>query len=155
MSDIPEGAQRSEDGNYWWDGTDWQPVEGAQAGGGGGAGTEQAGGGGGGEAIAQALAQQGITVDPATVSDPQKVARVVQKVESWYSGLDATSKAIVDTLTQQGMAPLLADPEVGVVEEDGADLLAALGGTGQPLGTTLVAANEATQQAGGGGTAYT
>jgi hypothetical protein len=23
---VPEGAQLSEDGNFWWDGTDWQPV---------------------------------------------------------------------------------------------------------------------------------
>jgi hypothetical protein len=23
---VPEGAQLSEDGNYWWDGSDWQPV---------------------------------------------------------------------------------------------------------------------------------
>jgi hypothetical protein len=29
--DVPEGAQRSEDGKWWWDGTDWQPVEGAQS----------------------------------------------------------------------------------------------------------------------------
>jgi hypothetical protein len=26
MPDIPEGAQRSEDGNWWWDGSQWQPV---------------------------------------------------------------------------------------------------------------------------------
>lgn len=25
---MPEGAQRSEDGNYWWDGSQWQPVQG-------------------------------------------------------------------------------------------------------------------------------
>lgn len=24
---APEGAQRSEDGRYWWDGTQWQLVE--------------------------------------------------------------------------------------------------------------------------------
>jgi hypothetical protein len=28
MEGIPEGAQLSEDGNYWWDGSEWQPVEG-------------------------------------------------------------------------------------------------------------------------------
>jgi len=26
MTMMPEGAQLSEDGNYWWDGADWQPV---------------------------------------------------------------------------------------------------------------------------------
>ena len=35
MPEIPEGAQRSEDGQYWWDGTEWQPVEGADASGSG------------------------------------------------------------------------------------------------------------------------
>jgi hypothetical protein len=24
---MPEGAQLSEDGQYWWDGADWQPVQ--------------------------------------------------------------------------------------------------------------------------------
>lgn len=26
MAPVPEGAQRSEDGYYWWDGNAWQPV---------------------------------------------------------------------------------------------------------------------------------
>ena len=30
MSNVPDGAQLSDDGNYWWDGSQWQPVEGAQ-----------------------------------------------------------------------------------------------------------------------------
>jgi hypothetical protein len=29
MSNVPEGAQLSEDGQYWWDGENWQLVEGA------------------------------------------------------------------------------------------------------------------------------
>ncbi len=28
MSDIPADAQYSDDGQYWWDGTEWQPVGG-------------------------------------------------------------------------------------------------------------------------------
>jgi hypothetical protein len=37
MSDMPEGAQLSEDGQWWWDGSEWQPVpgEGGEGGGGG------------------------------------------------------------------------------------------------------------------------
>jgi hypothetical protein len=27
MTAIPEGAQLSDDGSYWWDGADWQPVD--------------------------------------------------------------------------------------------------------------------------------
>lgn len=29
MSNVPEGAQLSDDGQYWWDGENWQAVEGA------------------------------------------------------------------------------------------------------------------------------
>ena len=28
MSNVPDGAQLSDDGNYWWDGNQWQPVAG-------------------------------------------------------------------------------------------------------------------------------
>jgi hypothetical protein len=27
MANIPEGALRSDDGQYWWDGENWQPVD--------------------------------------------------------------------------------------------------------------------------------
>jgi hypothetical protein len=30
MADIPADAQRSEDGHYWWDGSQWQPVDQSQ-----------------------------------------------------------------------------------------------------------------------------
>jgi hypothetical protein len=37
MAEVPEGAQLSDDGQWWWDGADWQPVSqeggGAEAGG--------------------------------------------------------------------------------------------------------------------------
>ncbi len=29
MSNVPEGAQLSDDGQWWWDGNDWQPVQGS------------------------------------------------------------------------------------------------------------------------------
>jgi hypothetical protein len=31
MTQVPPGAQRSDDGNYWWDGSQWQPVPGGAA----------------------------------------------------------------------------------------------------------------------------
>ena len=31
MTQMPPDAQKSPDGNYWWDGSDWQPVQGAAA----------------------------------------------------------------------------------------------------------------------------
>ena len=27
MSNVPDGAQLSDDGQYWWDGNQWQPVD--------------------------------------------------------------------------------------------------------------------------------
>ena len=32
MSEVPDGAQLSDDGNWWWDGEQWQPVSGGEAG---------------------------------------------------------------------------------------------------------------------------
>jgi hypothetical protein len=31
VPDIPADAQRSDDGNYWWDGNQWQLVDQSQA----------------------------------------------------------------------------------------------------------------------------
>lgn len=46
MSDIPQDAPRSEDGQWWWDGAQWQPVS---------AGGQQGGQTGGGDAGAAAF----------------------------------------------------------------------------------------------------
>ena len=50
MTDIPADAPRSDDGQWWWDGSQWQPVQPA---GGADPGTAQAG-----------------TADPASAADP-------------------------------------------------------------------------------------
>jgi len=156
---VPEGAQLSDDGKYWWDGTDWQPVpegdtqqaevgalsddgqwqwDGSQwqpAGGGG------AGGGGG---LADALAQQGIAID-ANAADAGYVQQVAEHVNSWYEGLDENSRAIVDALSRQGADTLLGDPEVGVVSE-GDPLITAFAGTSMTLQESLMATNQALEQ---------
>jgi len=152
MSNVPEGAQRSEDGHYWWDGSQWQPVEGEEGGQHGGSG----GSGGGSEALVNAFAQQGISVDASAIGDPQQVSAVINHLNQWYSQLDSTSRTIVDSLSQQGLTHLLADPEVAVVDESASQLLYAMASTGQSMEQQLVASNQAIQQAGGGGdnTAY-
>jgi hypothetical protein len=54
MADMPEGAQLSEDGHYWWDGYEWHAVS-----------AEVDGGGGGGDAGAAAFSfdPNGLRID--------------------------------------------------------------------------------------------
>jgi hypothetical protein len=66
MAAVPEGAQLSEDGQWWWDGTQWQAVD-QQDGG-------QDGGGQGGDA-GQATAEfafdnNGVLVSPDDLDNP-------------------------------------------------------------------------------------
>ncbi len=155
---VPDGAQLSEDGKYWWDGADWQPVpEGGDA-----AATPEGqlsddgqwkwdgsqwqpvGGGDGGGDLVSALAAQGINLDPAA-ADVGYLQQIAQHVDSWYGGLDENSRAIVDALTKQGADTLLADPEVGVVN-DGDPLITAFAGTSLSLGESLQATNQALEQ---------
>jgi hypothetical protein len=167
---VPEGAQLSDDGKYWWDGTDWQPVpdgdtqqaevgalsddgkwqwdgsqwqpaDGSGTGDGTGGG---AGGGTGGDGLAGALAQQGIAIQ-ADAADASYVQQVAEHVNTWYEGLDENSRAIVDALSRQGADTLLADPEVGVVAE-GDPLITAFAGNGMSLQESLMATNQALEQ---------
>jgi hypothetical protein len=168
---VPEGAQLSEDGKYWWDGSDWQSVsedgggdtevgqlsddgqwkwDGSQwvavddAGGeGGGAAGDGAGGDGG--ALQEAMSAQGFQLAPE-VADADYIKQVHDHVANWYGGLDAQSQAIVDALAQQGGDTLLADPEVGVVAE-GDPLIEAFAGTDKTLGQSLEATGQALEQA--------
>jgi hypothetical protein len=130
---VPEGAQLSDDGNYWWDGSDWQPT--------GNAGGAQDGGGAG---LADALAQQGIPLAPEA-ADASYVQQVATHVNAWYEGLDENSRAIVDALSKQGADALLGDPEVGVVME-GDPLITAFSGNSMTLHESLAATNQALEQ---------
>src|SRR5438046_1039963 len=67
MGGVPEGAQLSEDGQWWWDGTDWHPV-GQQGGGGSDGGT---GGDGGQQGTAEfAFDNNGVLVSPDDLDNP-------------------------------------------------------------------------------------
>jgi len=125
---VPEGAQLSEDGNYWWDGAEWQPT----------------GNAGGGDGLADALAQQGVGIAPEA-ADAGYVQQVAEHVNNWYEGLDENSRAIVDALSKQGADLLLADPEVGVVSESD-PLITAFSGNGMTLQESLQATNQALEQ---------
>jgi len=132
---IPDDAPRSEDGHYWWDGSQWQLIDQADA-----------GGGAAGSAGSSASSAGGSAGAPDPAGGGGGAHPVFGQLQQWYDGLDGTSKAIVDALTAQGLAHLLADPEVGVVQS-GAEELAQLDQNPQALGTALAA------QGGNSGTA--
>jgi hypothetical protein len=164
---VPEGAQLSEDGKYWWDGADWltvpedageqpaqvgqlsedgqwqwdgsawQPADGGSGGGG-------SGGGSGGSGLAEALAGSGIPI-PAESADADYLRQLTEHVHGWYGGLDDISRTIVDSLSAQGCDELLADPEVGVVGE-GDPLIAAFAANTMTLGESLQATDQALEQ---------
>ena len=181
---VPDGAQLSEDGKYWWDGADWQPVStedskdsstpgntGGNTDGGGEQSTEvgqrsedgqwqwdgsqwqpaegsaSADGGDGAAAggdLAAALAGQGIPI-AADAADAGYIQQVAEHLSNWYGGLDENSRAIVDALSQQGADALLADPEVGVVNE-GDPLVTAFSSNNMTLNESLQATNQALEQ---------
>jgi hypothetical protein len=135
--DVPEGALRSDDGRYWWDGSEWQlvPDENVSAGN---------GSAGNGANLAEAMAAQGIPL-AGDAADAGYIQQVAQHVSSWYDGLDDTSRTIVDALSQQGADQLLADPEVGVVAE-GDPLITAFAQNDMTLHQSLQATNQALEQ---------
>jgi len=149
MTTVPEGAQRSEDGHYWWDGSQWQPVQDTQGQAGHAGQAGPAGGQDHAAALHQALGQNGVNVDASAVNDHEAVHRVVYQLHQWYSALDQGSRAIVDSLCGEGLTHLLADPEVGVVQE-GHEFLNSLASTGHTLGSALEASGAALTQAHGG-----
>jgi hypothetical protein len=162
---VPDGAQLSEDGKYWWDGADWQPVPedgNDNSNDGGSAEVGQlsedgqwkwdgsqwqpvdADGEGGGD-LAGALSAQGIEIAPEA-ADAGYLQQMHEHLTNWYGGLDDKGKAIIDSLTKNGADTILADPEVGVVDE-GDPLITAFAGTDKTLGESLDATGQALQGA--------
>jgi hypothetical protein len=159
---VPDGAQLSEDGKYWWDGADWQPVPED-----GGGSTEvgqlsddgkwkwdgsewqpvdESGGEGGAEGgdLAGALSQQGIDL-PADAADAGYIQQMYDHLSNFYNELDDKGQAIIDSLSRNGADTILADPEVGLVAQ-GDPLITAFANTDKTLGESLQATGEALQQ---------
>jgi hypothetical protein len=155
---MPDGAQLSEDGKYWWDGSDWQPVP-EDAGGTAEEGQLSEDGkwkwdgsqwqpvddaeGGGGD-LHQALTSEGFEI-AAENADAGYVQQMYDHLNDWYSNLGDDDKAIFDALSQKGGDQILADPEVGVVSE-GDPLVEAFAGTDKTLGESLQATGQALEQ---------
>jgi hypothetical protein len=153
---VPDGAQLSEDGRYWWDGADWQPVPEQQSTAVGQLsedgrwtwdGSEWQpvdGAAAGGDGLAGALSAQGIAIAPEA-ADAEYLKQIHEHVQTWYGGLDADSQAIMDALAKEGADFVLADPEVGVVSE-GDPLIAAFAANDKTLGESLAATGQALEQ---------
>lgn len=154
---VPDGAQLSEDGKYWWDGADWQPVP--EDGGGStevgqlsddgkwkwdGSEWQPVDEGEGGGDLAGALSSQGIDISP-DAADPGYIQQMFDHLSSWYGELDDKGQAIVDSLTRNGADTILADPEVGVVAQDD-PLITAFAGNDKTLGESLQATGQALEQ---------
>ncbi|HEX6351919.1 hypothetical protein [Actinophytocola sp.] len=154
---MPDGAQLSEDGKYWWDGSDWQPVP--EDGGGSvevgqlsedgqwkwdGSQWQPAEDAEGGSGLHEALTSQGFDIAPEA-ADVDYVTQIHEHLNNWYQGLDANAQAIVDSLSADGADTLLADPEVGVVSADD-PLVVAFAGTDKTLGESLEATGQALEQ---------
>lgn len=76
MTEIPEDAQRSEDGNYWWDGSQWQPV-----------GQDDAGAAASGEATGEVTPEQ---LEPVgdTGPEPGNEEAVTEQTRPYFAGFD-------------------------------------------------------------------
>jgi hypothetical protein len=156
---VPDGAQLSEDGKYWWDGADWQPVpedagESAEVGQlsddgqwkwDGSQWQPVDGEGGGGDGLHEALTSQGFEIAPEA-ADTDYIKQVYEHVSDWYGSLSDAEKTVVDALSKEGADNLLADPEVGVVAADD-PLITAFAGTDKTLGESLEATGQALEQA--------
>lgn len=150
---MPDGAQLSEDGKYWWDGSDWQPVP--EDGGGAEEGqlsedgqwkwdgsqwqpVDESESGGG---LHEALTDQGFDI-AAEHAEVDYVQQMYDHLSGWWNGLGDDDKAIFDALSQKGGDAILADPEVGVVN-DGDPLIEAFAATDKTLGESLEATGQA------------
>jgi len=163
---VPDGAQLSEDGKYWWDGADWQPVpEDGNDNSNDGGSTEvgqlsedgqwkwdgsqwqavDGADGDGGDGLAEKLSAQGIEI-PADAADAGYLQQMHEHLSNWYAELDDQGKAIIDSLTKNGADTILADPEVGVVGE-GDPLITAFAATDKTLGESLEATGQVLAQA--------
>ena len=154
---MPDGAQLSEDGKYWWDGSDWPPVP--EDGGGttevgqlsedgqwqwDGSQWQPADGAAAGGGLAGALAGQGIELPPES-ADPGYIQQMHEHLSSWYAELDEKGQAIIDSLAKNGADHILADPAVGVVSPDD-PLITAFAATDKTLGESLEATGQALEQ---------
>jgi hypothetical protein len=94
MPDIPEGAQISEDGNYWWDGSTWQLVDQSQS-------STQAQPGEAPEVTAEVLQPIG-----DTGAEPGNEELVTEQTQPYFEGLDAE-----DDLAEAELAEVLDDSQ--------------------------------------------
>jgi hypothetical protein len=133
MSEMPQGAQLSDDGNYWWDGASWQLVPGADAAAGAAAPAGSEAPAGGGDVTADDLTPVGDTgVEPGdesklderlkpyfepdydSVEDDTSYAEQAEAMDdSQYTGSSGTSSSSQSSAGESGAAGESPSPEGG------------------------------------------
>lgn len=137
-----QGRQLSPDGNYYWDGSNWQSV-----GVGGASATGTNGSGGSAQsAFAQAMSQAGYHIDANAIPDLSTLQSGISSALQWYQSLDHTLQAGIDAATKDPGEASIALSHAGVAS--GIDsLLQAFDQLQGSLGELLQAAQQALQTA--------
>ena len=141
MATDAQGRQLSDDGNYYWDGSNWQPVDqSAASGGGGSASTQQS-------AFVQAMAQAGYNIDPSAVPDLGTLQTGISAALQFLQSGDQAVQSAMDTVSAAaGSDTAIALSTAGVVSGID-DFLRALDQLPVDLVTLLQAAQQALQTA--------
>lgn len=116
MPTPPEGAQLSDDGHYWWDGQNWQLVEGGPAAGGGaGDANGSSGTTGAGDAVANPAAADSQWPPAGYPSDPAEWTQ--EQLEYWFGNTRDESQDVAlagDPVQVVAIAELESNPNEGV-----------------------------------------
>jgi len=143
MSNVPDGARLSDDGQWWWDETNqqWNAVHGDQQG---------AGGQGGGVAdkFADEMAQAGVTVDKHELPDADTLKAAIDYAQDYLEGMDPKLKAGFDEASKdEAVAIALADDQVNVAPALSGLLKNFDNTPGQPISVLLTKAKQASDAA--------
>lgn len=108
MAEMPEGAQLSEDGQWWWDGSQWQPVAEGQG------GAQPGGEGGGQDAGTPAFDfdMSGVRIDPENSPVPSAGEALKAGFAVCNVGTAAGSAHVTITIDGQDSGVTWDSPEV-------------------------------------------
>jgi hypothetical protein len=140
MATDAQGRQLSDDGNYYWDGSNWQPANQSAASGAEASGASQQ------AQFAQAMAQAGYNIDASALPDLGTLQTGISSALQLYQGLDPSTQGIIEAATADPGEASVGLSETGAVS--GIDpLLQAFDQVQGSLGDLLQASQQALQTA--------